>query len=88
MCCLAYENEYYASACKKMPKIGASVTTPEGKGTVVSANMLKMEVRVKIEKDGALLYRDLPLQDVGFRRGNEQERDADEEKNPEKPAEK
>ena len=88
MCCLAYENEYYASACKKMPKIGASVTTPEGKGTVVSANMLKMEVRVKIEKDGALLYRDLPLQDVGFRRGNEQERDADEEKNPEKSAEK
>ena len=88
MCCLAYENEYYASACKKMPKIGASVTTPEGKGTVVSANMLKMEVRVKIEKDGALLYRDLPLQDVGFRRGNEQERDADEEKNPEKLAEK
>ena len=82
------QTEVSAYMSKKMPKIGASVTTPEGKGTVVSANMLKMEVRVKIEKDGALLYRDLPLQDVGFRRGNEQERDADEEKNPEKPAEK
>ncbi len=88
MCCLSYENEYYAAAYKKMPKTGSSVTTPEGKGTVVSANMLKMEVRVKIEKDGALVYRDFPLADVGFRRPSDGEREDDEEKNPEKPAEK
>ena len=66
----------------------ATVTTPEGKGTVVSANMLKMEVRVKIEKDGALVYRDFPLESVGFRRPNDAEREDDEEKNPEKPGEK
>ena len=30
MCCLAYENEYYAEAYKKVPKIGGSVGTPEG----------------------------------------------------------
>ena len=88
MCCLSYENEYYAAAYKKMPRTGATVTTPEGKGTVVSANMLKMEVRVKIEKDGALVYRDFPLESVGFRRPNDAEREDDEEKNPEKPAEK
>lgn len=70
MCCLSYENEYYAGACRQMPKIGASVSTPEGKGTVVSANMLKMLVRVKIEKDGALIYRDFPVADVAFRRGD------------------
>ena len=64
MCCLAYENEYYAEAYKKMPRIGGTVSTPEGKGIVLSCNMLKMEVRVKIEKDGALLYRDVPLADV------------------------
>ncbi len=88
MCCLSYENEYYAAAYKKMPKLGSSVSTPEGKGTVVSANMLKMEVRVKIEKDGALVYRDFPLSQIGFRRANEAEKDGEEEKNPENPAEK
>ena len=72
MCCLAYENEYYAEAFKKMPKTGSAVGTPEGKGTVVSVNMLKMQVRVKIEKDGGLIYRDFPLDALSFKKGAEQ----------------
>ncbi len=75
MCCLSYENEYYAEAFKKMPKLGSTVGTPEGPGAVVSQNMLKMEVRVKIEKDGALLYRDFPVSDLTFRRGGGTEED-------------
>lgn len=71
MCCLAYENDYYAAACKKLPKIGGTVGTPEGKGVVISANMLKMEVRVKIEKDGATVYRDFPIADITFKRACE-----------------
>ena len=78
MCCLAYEDDYYSSACKQVPRIGATVSTPEGKGTVVSANMLKMEVRVKIEKDGALVYRDFPADQV--RRGEQADvREAEED---------
>lgn len=69
MCCLSYEDDYYADACKKMPKLGATVGTPEGKGSVVSVNMLKMNVRVKIEKDGAVFYRDFPVTDIKFKRG-------------------
>ena len=49
MCCLSYENDYYAEAIKKMPKIGAEVQTPEGKAIVAGINMLKMEVKVKID---------------------------------------
>ena len=79
MCCLSYENEYYAEAYKTMPKIGAKVSTPEGKGVVVSTNMLKMNVKVKIEKDGALLYRDFPLDSIVFKKGNEPEEKDDEE---------
>ena len=82
MCCLSYENEYYAEAYRKMPKIGSTVGTPEGKGAVVSANMLKMEVRVKIEKDGALLYRDFPLAEIKFNRNSRRE-DEDDDKNSE-----
>lgn len=68
MCCLSYENDYYADAYKKVPKIGAAVSSPEGKGTVVSVNMLKMTVRVKIEKDGASFYRDFPADRLSFKK--------------------
>ena len=69
MCCLAYENDYYAEACKKMPKIGSEVGTPDGKGTVVNLNMLKMEVRVRIddkEKD-IFTYHDYPVAALKFK---------------------
>ena len=78
MCCLAYENDYYAEAYKKTPKIGSTVTTPEGKGMVVTVNMLKMEVRVKLEKDGGnFVYRDFPIDKVGFRKNQEKEEESD-----------
>ena len=77
MCCLGYENEYYAGASKKMPKIGSAIGTPEGKGTVIASDMLKMTVRVKIEKDGAVFYRDFPVSELSFKRGEA----ADDDKN-------
>ncbi len=83
MCCLAYENEYYAGACKQMPKLGGSVGTPEGRGVVVAENMLKMTVRVKIEKDGALIYRDFPLEEIRFKRAAESEKEEKEEEEAE-----
>ena len=80
MCCLSYENEYYSDVYKKMPKVGSEVSTPEGKGTVVSNNMLKLIVRVKIEKDGALVYKDFPLDKLRFKKRDEKEsRDESEE---------
>lgn len=82
MCCLSYESDYYAEAYKKMPKIGAEVSTLEGTGNVVSINMLKMEVKVRIEdKNGGMTYKDFPVEDVHVRRrGNERpQEDEDEE---------
>ncbi len=70
MCCLAYENEYYAEACKKVPKLGSEADTPDGKGTVVNVNMLKMEVKVKIEQKDAVSYHDYPIDQIRFMRGN------------------
>ncbi len=70
MCCLAYENDYYAEAGKNLPKVGTEVGTPDGKGTVVNINMLKMEVRVKIEdktKD-LVTFHDYPVKDIKFKR--------------------
>ena len=83
MCCLAYENPYYASACKQVPKIGGSVMSPEGRGSVVSVNMLKMIARVKIEKDGALIYRDFPVAELEFKRAQEKPEKEETEKEEE-----
>jgi len=77
MCCLSYENDYYAEAYKKAPKVGGTVGTPEGTGTVVSVNMLKMECKVKIEKDGALIYRDFPISEIAFKKSHEKDDDED-----------
>ncbi len=76
MCCLSYENDYYAEVYKKMPKIGADVSTPDGRGIVASVNMLKLEVKVKIEdKNGGLVYKDFPVDQVKFKKGNQVEKD-------------
>ncbi len=80
MCCLAYESEYYEDAYKKMPKIGAEADTPDGKGNVVSVNMLKMTVKVKIDDHhGGLIYKDFPLSEIRFKKGNAPASNKDEE---------
>ena len=80
MCCLSYENDYYAEVYKKMPKIGAEVGTPDGRGIVASVNMLKLEVKVKIEdNNGGLNYKDFPVDQVKFKKNNQVEIDDDDE---------
>ncbi|MDE6441535.1 MAG: stage 0 sporulation family protein [Clostridia bacterium] len=79
MCCLSYENDYYAEAGKVVPKIGESVSTPEGKGTVVNINMLKMQVRVKIEdkKKDIVTYHDYPVEQIKFKHTKPEDKDDD-----------
>lgn len=71
MCCLAYEQDYYAEAFKKMPKIGSTVHTPDGTATVVSNNMIKLLVRVKVDKgEGNFSYNEYPLEDIKIEKRN------------------
>ncbi len=49
MCCLKYEQEAYEDAVKRMPKNESFVETPEGVGTVASVNLLKEQVKVRLE---------------------------------------
>ncbi len=80
MCCLSYENDYYAEAVKKMPKIGAEVGTPEGKAIVVSLNMLKMEVKIKMDDHGGgWIYKDFPVDQISFKKNSQAEKEEDEE---------
>lgn len=71
MCCLEYENDYYAEACKKMPKVGGTVKTPEGEGVVVSNDMLKFICKVKITNGEGEYYKDFPVDRLEFKKNVE-----------------
>lgn len=80
MCCLEYENDYYAEVYKKMPKLGGTVGTPEGQGVVVSNDMLKLISKVKITKgDGSEVYKDFPVDRLDFKRNNQGAKDDDDD---------
>ena len=50
MCCLKYEQEAYDHLLRVTPKNGAVVETPEGRGTVVDANLLTGMLKVRLDK--------------------------------------
>ncbi len=52
MCCLKYEDDYYADTLKFMPKINSQIETPNGKGIVVSVDMLRQTVVCRVSIGG------------------------------------
>ena len=48
LCCLAYEDEAYVEAAKKMPKIGDKIDTPAGEAQVVSVDIINQRGKVMI----------------------------------------
>jgi cell fate regulator YaaT (PSP1 superfamily) len=52
MCCLKYEHPLYQDFKAKAPRLGESVETPEGPGTVVGRNVPSDQVVVKLSEDG------------------------------------
>jgi len=53
LCCLAYESKEYAAMKKQMPQPKQEISTPWGKATVISANVLKETITVQLD-DGAM----------------------------------
>lgn len=54
MCCLKYEQEAYEQLHKTTPKNGALVKTPDGKGVVVNVNLLRGQIKVRLDKDESI----------------------------------
>jgi cell fate regulator YaaT (PSP1 superfamily) len=52
MCCLKYEHPLYTDFKSDLPKLGSSVTTPEGDGTLVGYNVPSETVVVKLAESG------------------------------------
>lgn len=65
MCCLKYENDYYSSCYKKMPKPQSTCATPDGEGVVISNDILRQQVKARITlPDGSFDIRIYPLEKI------------------------
>ena len=51
MCCLKYEQDTYEALIRTSPKPESFVDTPEGRGTVVEADILRQRVKVRMENN-------------------------------------
>jgi hypothetical protein len=49
MCCLKYEQDAYEDLLRRIPKEESFVDTPEGRGTVIEVNLLRQQVKVRME---------------------------------------
>jgi len=58
LCCLSYESKDYAAVKKKMPRLKQEIVTPWGKAKVISTNILKETVTVRLENE---ITKELPL---------------------------
>lgn len=55
MCCLQYEQSSYETMRKQMPKVGKTVVTVDGMGTVVSNDVITEKTRVRLTlPDGSI----------------------------------
>ncbi len=64
MCCLRYEHEAYEDMIKHSPKTGAFVETEAGYGTVTQINLLRHQVKVKMDGSGDQVIKTYDTEDI------------------------
>ena len=69
MCCLNYEQSTYEDIRKRMPQVGAIVKTSEGKGEVVSNNIVKEIVKVKYKRGEEEIFEDFKIETIELIKG-------------------
>lgn len=65
MCCLKYEQNVYEDKMKKLPKIGAIVSTENGEGTVEGIEVLNEVLKIKLkDEDDNYYYKKYNASDI------------------------
>lgn len=65
MCCLKYEQNVYEDKMRKLPKIGAIVSTDNGEGTVEGIEVLNEILKIKLkDEDDNYYYKKYNAEDV------------------------
>ena len=75
MCCLKYEQDTYEELSKNSPRRGASVKTPDGKGTVESVSLLRGLVRVRISDGNEDILKEYDVNKVKILSGGKKNND-------------
>ncbi len=61
MCCLKYEQNVYDDLLRITPRVGALVSTPDGRGTVTEVSLLSGMLKVRLEKEPEAAPKPYPL---------------------------
>ncbi|MDP4133698.1 MAG: stage 0 sporulation family protein [Bacillota bacterium] len=77
MCCLKYEQEAYEDLLRTMPKVGALVETPKGKGIVEKTVLLRRNVTVKFDNRGDAALVDFDVSEIKILRNGRARSDDD-----------
>lgn len=64
MCCLKFEQEAYEDLLKVTPRAGSVVETKDGIGTIEYVNLLKGQLKVKLENEREKVYKDFSVDEV------------------------
>ncbi len=70
MCCLNYEQETYEKIRKNLPKVGSIVKTEDGNGEVISNNIVKECVKVKLRKNDEDFVGEFKIGDIELIKGH------------------
>lgn len=69
MCCLNYEESTYQELNKHLPKVGAQVETPNGKGTAAEVATLTGKVKVRfVAEDGNVTFETYDAKELKFQK--------------------
>lgn len=71
ICCLNFEESAYEEAYTRIPRVGYTVSTPDGNGTVIEVNVLKEEVRVRLDNRQIPAPKTFPAAEVKILRSEE-----------------
>lgn len=64
LCCIRYEDDLYTEYRKSTPKVGTYVKTVDGRGRVISANIINQSVRIQTPEEGIRSYQIDALVDI------------------------
>jgi len=71
MCCLKYEQDTYEAMMKSMPRVGAIVDTPEGRGTVQEVSLLTGQIKVVLARTAEGVAKTFSKEDLKIIRDGE-----------------
>lgn len=64
MCCLNYEQDTYEGIRKRLPRVNSILDTPYGRGEVVSNNVIKESVKVRVKMNDSEEVIEIPISEI------------------------